>query len=62
MVSPFIIIKIKGEISMAKNILLLGASGTAGSGVRKALLSQTDTHLTLVSRHANQLTILNEKD
>ena len=41
---------------MAKNVLLLGASGTAGSGIRKALLSQTDVHLTLVSRHANQLT------
>lgn len=41
---------------MTKNILLLGASGTAGSGIRKALLSQTDAHLTLVSRHANQLT------
>lgn len=41
---------------MTKNILLLGASGTAGSGVRKALLSQTDAHLTLVSRHADQLT------
>ncbi len=27
---------------MSKNILLLGASGTAGSGVRKALLSKID--------------------
>lgn len=41
---------------MTKNVLLLGASGTAGSAVRKALLSRTDTQLTLVSRHADQLT------
>lgn len=41
---------------MTKNILLLGASGTAGSAVRKALLSRTDAQLTLVSRHADQLT------
>lgn len=40
---------------MNKNVLLLVASGTAGSAVRQALLSQTETHLTLVSRHASRM-------
>lgn len=35
-----------------KNILLLGATGTAGSALTKKLLSDTDCRLTLFSRHA----------
>lgn len=35
-----------------KNVLLLGATGTAGSALTKKLLSDTDCHLTLFSRHA----------
>lgn len=35
-----------------KNVLLLGATGTAGSALTKKLLSDTDCHLTLFARHA----------
>jgi len=42
---------------MVKSILLLGASGTAGSEIRKSLLKNTDYQLKLFSRHANKLTI-----
>lgn len=35
-----------------KNVLLLGATGTAGSALAKKLLSDTDCHLTLFARHA----------
>lgn len=35
-----------------KKILLLGATGTAGSALAKKLLSDTDCHITLFSRHA----------
>lgn len=35
-----------------KNILLLGATGTAGSALTKKLLTDTDYHLTLFARHA----------
>lgn len=38
-----------------KNVLLLGATGTAGSALTKALLSDTDFHLTLFSRHADKV-------
>lgn len=35
-----------------KKVLLLGATGTAGSALAKKLLSYTDFHITLFSRHA----------
>lgn len=35
-----------------KNVLLLGATGTAGSALAKKLLSDTEYHITLFSRHA----------
>ena len=35
-----------------KHILLLGATGTAGSAITKKLLSDTDYHVTLFARHA----------
>lgn len=35
-----------------KNILILGATGTAGSALTQKLLTDTDCHLTLFSRHA----------
>lgn len=35
-----------------KNVLLLGATGTAGSALTKKLLTDTDCHLTLFARHA----------
>lgn len=38
-----------------KNILLLGATGTAGSALTKTLLSETDCHLTLFARHAREM-------
>lgn len=37
---------------MNKNVLLLGATGTAGSAIVKRLLSDTDYHITLFARHA----------
>lgn len=40
---------------MMKNVLLLGATGTAGSALAKKLLSDTDYHLTLFSRHAGDV-------
>ena len=38
-----------------KNVLLLGATGTAGSALTKKLLSETDCHLTLFARHARDM-------
>ena len=38
-----------------KNVLLLGAAGTAGSALTKKLLSDTDCHLTLFARHAKDM-------
>lgn len=35
-----------------KNVLLLGATGTAGSAITKELLKSTDCRLTLFARHA----------
>lgn len=38
-----------------KNVLLLGATGTAGSALTKKLLAETDCHLTLFARHAGEM-------
>lgn len=38
-----------------KNVLLLGATGTAGSALTKKLLANTDCHLTLFARHAGKM-------
>lgn len=38
-----------------KNVLLLGATGTAGTALTKKLLSETDCHLTLFARHARDM-------
>ena len=38
-----------------KHILLLGATGTAGSAVTQKLLSDTDHQLTLFARHAGEM-------
>lgn len=38
-----------------KNVLLLGATGTAGSALTKKLLADTDCHLTLFARHAGEM-------
>ena len=38
-----------------KNVLILGATGTAGSALTKKLLNDTDCHLTLFSRHAEDM-------
>ena len=38
-----------------KNILMLGATGTAGSALTQKLLTDTDCHLTLFSRHAGEI-------
>ena len=35
-----------------KHVLLLGATGTAGSAITKKLLSDTECHVTLFARHA----------
>lgn len=37
-----------------KNVLLLGATGTAGTALTKKLTENTDCHLTLFSRHAQE--------
>lgn len=37
-----------------KKILLLGATGTAGSAISKKLLSDTAYHITLFARHAGE--------
>lgn len=42
-----------------KNVLLLGATGTAGTAIAKKLLTDTDCHLTLFSRHADETDIKN---
>lgn len=38
-----------------QNGLIIGATGSIGRAVRKMMLAQTDVHLTLYSRRANQL-------
>ena len=38
-----------------KKVLLLGATGTAGSFITKKLLSDTDYYVTLFARHAGEL-------
>ena len=38
-----------------KNVLLLGATGTASSALTKKLLSETDCHLTLFARHTREM-------
>ena len=37
---------------MMKHILLLGATGTAGSAMTEKIVSDTDYHVTLFARHA----------
>ena len=44
-----------------KNVLLLGATGTAGSALTKKLLSDTDCHLTLFARHARDMYADNDR-
>lgn len=38
-----------------KHVLLLGATGTAGSAITKKLLSDTECHITLFARHAEDM-------
>lgn len=38
-----------------KHVLLLGATGTAGSPITKKLLSDTECHVTLFARHAEDM-------
>ena len=38
-----------------KHVLLLGATGTAGSALTEKLLTDTDCHLTVFSRHAKDI-------
>ena len=38
-----------------KHVLLLGATGTAGSAITKKLLSGTECHITLFARHAEDM-------
>ena len=38
-----------------KHVLLLGATGTAGSALTQKLLADTDCHLTLFARHARDV-------
>lgn len=38
-----------------KKILLLGATGTAGCAIAKRILSETDYHVTLFARHAEDM-------
>lgn len=40
-----------------KNVLIIGATGTIGSAVRKTLLDETDDFLTLFSRSAGRLNV-----
>lgn len=40
-----------------KNILIVGATGTLGSATSKALLSETDDHLTLFARSAKRINV-----
>ena len=40
---------------MSKNILLLGATGTAGNALAQKLISDTDHHITLFSRPAKSV-------
>lgn len=45
-----------------KRGLIIGATGSVGSVVRKKLLAQTDVQLTLFSRHANHLKLVNNRE
>ena len=38
-----------------KHVLLLGATGTAGSAITKKLLSDTECHVTMFARHAEDM-------
>lgn len=38
-----------------KHVLLLGATGTAGNAITKKLLSDTECHVTLFARHAEDM-------
>lgn len=40
-----------------KNVLLLGATGTAGSALAKKLMADTDCHVTLFARHMDGVEI-----
>lgn len=40
---------------MAKNVLIIGATGTVGTAVTKTLLEETDDQLTLFARSATQI-------
>ncbi|RRK09660.1 NAD-dependent epimerase/dehydratase family protein [Lactiplantibacillus garii] len=40
---------------MAKNVLIIGATGTIGGAVRQNLLKTTEDHLTLFARHVGRL-------
>jgi uncharacterized protein YbjT (DUF2867 family) len=42
-----------------RKVLIIGATGTLGSAVRKTLLKETDDRLTLFSRSADELQITN---
>ncbi|GLC80698.1 NAD(P)H-binding protein [Lacrimispora brassicae] len=44
-----------------KSVLLLGATGTAGSAIAKKLLSDTDCRVTLFARHADQADMSNSR-
>ena len=44
-----------------KNVLLLGATGTAGSAITQKLLNDTDCHITLFARHAMDADISNKR-
>ena len=45
-----------------KNVLIIGATGTLGSAVRKELLKTTDDQLTLFSRSANRLNFDSDRE
>lgn len=44
-----------------KKVLLLGATGTAGSAITKKLLANTDCHVTLFARHAGDVFSANDR-
>ncbi len=44
---------------MMRKVLIIGATGTLGSAVRKTLLQETDNKITLFSRSADELAITN---
>ncbi|ORX87215.1 NAD dependent epimerase/dehydratase family protein [Anaeromyces robustus] len=47
---------------MSKNILIIGATGSIGSKLRKTLLEKTDYKLTLFSTRANRLRINSDRE